>query len=341
LVILRYTTPTNLQEQKEKFILAEGKYIPEFTYEALPFSPEDLKDELKGIEIPDIPLGHLFKRKKQEIFEKLAFFEAFEKQDTSSMELYSGKIFGDITPENVLFSKQVLEEKQEIVPEEELLDFAEMEAFVKRFNYIYGIKTRFIEGNLPARFTMKGDELIVREGVQIGKRELRSIVAHEVEGHYLRKLNGREQVLSIFSRGTANYTETEEGIAIYNQSRFIGPKDRKFYSIYERYFFLEYARKHSYRRLLTKLLEYYNHDYEKVFTYILRLKRGWKNITKSGVFMKDTVYVNGFLKIEDFLNAGGNLEDLYIGKVAIEDLDEIQSSFLVPKPKDIKIPFSL
>lgn len=340
-LILKYVTPSNIEEEKQKFIEKKGEYVPKFRYNQIPFSLEESLIALKAIEIPDIPLSRLLKRKKQEIQDKLLFLQAFQEQNHSSMQELSTKIFGDIETENFLYTKKILDWKTDVIPEDEMLDFEQIHSFIKKFNHIYTIKTRLVEGNLPARFTMKGDELIIKKGATVWKRELRSIIAHEIEGHYLRKLNGRQQKLSIFSRGTAHYTETEEGIAIYNQSRFISPNDRKYYSIYERYYFLEYARKHSYRRLISKLAEYYENEYERVFSYMLRIKRGWKDVSKSGVFMKDTVYVNGYLKVQNFVDNGGSLEDLYMGKISIEDLDEIQNSFMVPKLKDMKIPFSL
>lgn len=115
-------------------------------------------------------------------------------------------------------------------------------------------------------------------------------------------MNGKLSQYAIFSRGTAGYIETEEGIAIYNQTRFITEKDRKYYSIYERYFFVQYALKYSYRRLVKKLAEFYEQDYEKVFHYMLRLKRGFKDPSKEGVFMKDVVYTNGYLAVSDFMD---------------------------------------
>jgi len=58
-----------------------------------------------------------------------------------------------------------------------------------------------------------------------------------------------------------------------NQSRFLSEKDKKYYGFYERYFFAHYALKNSYKRLLKKMLDYYEDDYGLVFNYITRLKR--------------------------------------------------------------------
>jgi hypothetical protein len=39
---------------------------------------------------------------------------------------------------------------------------------------------------------------------------MRSVIAHEIEGHYLRKVNGYHSKYSIFSYGTTGYLPIEE-----------------------------------------------------------------------------------------------------------------------------------
>jgi hypothetical protein len=128
----------------------------------------------------------------------------------------------------------------------------------------------------------------------------------------LRKVNGKKQPLQIFFKGSAGYIETDEGIAIYNQNRFLTMKDSKYYGIFERYYFMNYSLNHSYKKLLAKMLEYYDNDYARVFNYILRLKRGMRDVSKDGLFYKDVVYLNGYVKVQDYMENGGDLKDLYM-----------------------------
>ncbi len=340
IILLKIVTPTNISEQKHLFIQSKGKHIPEFEYNPITLDIDTLLLELKNIEIPDIPLGGLYQRKKQEIENKLLFVAAFMEQDGSAMTQYSEKIFWSIESENFDYAKSVIDERDNIHEEDELLYFEDIKDYLKKFNHIYSIKARLVERDATARFTMKGDELILRSGGSVGKRELRSIVAHEIEGHYLRKINGKLSKYQMFSRGTAGYTETEEWIAIYNQMRFISNKDKKFYSIFERYYFVQYALKHSYRRLIGRLAEFYSDDYERVFSYMLRLKRWLKDPSREGIFMKDVVYTNGYLAVSNYMNSGWDLKKLYRGKIALGDLQEIDESGMMDIPEaDIKTPF--
>ena len=44
-------------------------------------------------------------------------------------------------------------------------------------------------------------------------------------------------------------------------------------------------------------------------------------IYRAGGLTKDYVYLDGYLKVEEFVRKGGYIRDLYIGKISICDLD--------------------
>ena len=341
LLILKHVTPTNIASEKQIFIEKQGDYVPSFEYRDISLDLDELYNEIRLVEIPDIPLAEIYAKKQEEVIHKIKFLKAFKEQNPWDMTLYSRKIFWDIERENFDTSKGIIENRDQIVEEEEMLSYEDIKDYMKKFNHIYNIKVKIVEADSTARFTMKGDQLIFRKWATVGKREMRSIIAHEIEGHYLRKVNGRKSDFSILARGAAKYIETDEGIAIYNQNRFVWEHDRKYSSIFERYYFVQYGLKHSYRRLVKHLAEFYNDDYERVFTYMLRLKRWFKDPSKEGVFMKDVVYVNGFKSVSAYIEQGWSLKDLYIWKVHLDDLDLMTGeSFFSQHKKDVVIPFS-
>lgn len=342
LLILKHVRPTNLEEQKQIFIEKKGNYIPKFEYPVPTFERSELVEKLKKIDIPSIPGSEMYLRKKEEIQSKLKLFEALERQNGSDISKYSAQLFWKIHDEYFEASKRVIAEKSQAFWEEEYLNLEEIKSYVKKFNHIYGIKIKFQEADSTARFLMKWDTLVMRRGATVWKREMRSIIAHEIEGHYLRKMNGRKSWYKLLARWGANYTEIDEGIAIYNQNRFLGKQDRKYYSIFERYYFLYFAQKNSYKKLVKELTEFYNHDYERVFNYMLRIKRGMKDPSREGIFMKDAVYVNGYFKVQEYLGSGNSFEKLYIWKLDLIDLEAVykHKNFSTHK-KDIITPFSL
>ena len=343
LLILKYLKPTNREEEFRKFKAAEWKYAPKFTYPEYTVDLDKLQEDLNTIDIPDIPLSDIYKRKKVEVQNKIMFLKAFKSQNTSDMYSYSSKLFGTIDADNLEYAKKIIANKKKIRKEDELLWFDEISDFIKKFNHIYSIKTILkTSDTATARFTMSGNNLTFRKDIIIGKKEMRSVIAHEIEGHYLRKLNGRKLKLSLFSRWTANYLEVEEWIAIYNQNRFLNEYDAKYYNMFEKYYFMSYALEHSYKKLVKKMLEYYNNDYWRVFADLVRLKRWFSDISKDGCFMKDTVYLNGFMRINRYVDEWNDLKDLYIWKIDIDDLEEMKwTHFMDINFSDLKTPFFL
>jgi hypothetical protein len=181
LLILKYITPTNIEQERQKFIEQAGEYIPKFEYKKIGFDIGGLLSKLKVIEIPDIPLASLYDKKKQEIYNKLMFFKAFRDQNTSDMTIYSEKIFGKIDEHNLEIAKEVISRRDKILPEQDVLEYDEIKNYMKKFNHIYGIKLKMAQADMTARFTMKGDTLLFSGNSTVGKREMRSIIAHEVE----------------------------------------------------------------------------------------------------------------------------------------------------------------
>ena len=329
LLILKYTSPINLWEEKQKFIQSNWEYIPQLEYKEINLNLDELETKLNKIEITEIPLASIFKRKKDEIKIKIDLLKAIKEQNIKDISYFSKKLYWDISKENLEYSKNILKQKTEIKEETELLDFEEIKNFIKKFNHIYDINITLKIAEKNTRFVMKWDVLYIRKWIKIWKRELRSVIAHEIEWHYLRKINWKKQNYEIFSRWTWFYLEIDEGIAILNQNRFLTKTDRKYYWIFERYYFIDYASKHSYEDLIKELKRFYNNDLEKVFRFLIRLKRWIKNVKEEWIFYKDSVYVNWFLKVEEFLNNSWSLEELYIWKISILDLIEIKNSYFI------------
>ena len=51
----------------------------------------------------------------------------------------------------------------------------------------------------------------------------------------------------------------------------------------------------------------------------LRIKRGLKNPQEPGVYAKDSVYLKGRMLVADWLDSGGDIAHLYVGKVGVND----------------------
>jgi hypothetical protein len=115
LLILKYFTPTNLAEEKKKFIESNWEYIPQLEYEDLKIDLDELEKELKKIEITDIPLASIFKRKKDEIQTKINLLRAFKENDYKWITKYSTTLYWEIKEENFNYALEILKNKDKIV----------------------------------------------------------------------------------------------------------------------------------------------------------------------------------------------------------------------------------
>jgi len=338
--ILKIITPKNTEGERLKFIQSSWNYIPQLEYNELNLNLDDLYEKVSKIEITDIPMFWIYSRKKEEIINKLYFLKAFEIQDIKNLNKYSKEIYGDIILENLEYSKKLIFNGIKLHNEKEYLTIEEIKKYINKFNHIYSINVEFKEKHIVSRFLMSGNKLYIKPRSLVWHREIRSIIAHEIEWHYFRKINWMKSKYSIFWSWTAGYLINEEWIATYNQNKFLKKDDKKYYYNTERYYFINYALNNSYVELLQEYKKYYKDDYETIFRYLVRLKRWVKDVSENYVFTKDVIYLNGYMEIKDFIKNGWDLKELYFGKISIKDLEEIKKSdFLELKVDDLKIPF--
>ena len=145
---------------------------------------------------------------------------------------------------------------------------------------------------------------------------------HEIGTHIKRAENAKEQKLKLFKIGFPYYLATEEGLAAYNEE-IAGVHNNNILRQYAgRVIAVDLALKNAFNVVYTTLQQYFT-DFE-AFTITLRVKRGLKNTQQPGSYTKDHVYLKGLYAVKDFVRKGGNIKDLYIGKIGIEHVPLIK-----------------
>lgn len=141
------------------------------------------------------------------------------------------------------------------------------------------------------------------------------LVAHEIDVHATRGRNGEAQPLRIFSSGLARALLTEEGLAIVAEERVraLSPGFVSRQSLLIRA--VRLARTHGFRDLYDALLPHTGRG--GAWQIALRVKRGLARPDLPGVYAKDTVYLRGYRRVRAWLDAGGDLRRLYVGKVGV------------------------
>lgn len=330
--LLHFLKPTNLLVEKEKFF-ASKKYEPTFEYKKLNFDPQKLLAELAEIQTPDTPLGSLFRDKKIEIRQKIELLEAIGESNFSEK---SRQLYGFPNSENIEKAREILAKKPKKFPHENSKIDAKSAAleFQKTFaKYeLENFKIVFRDDLVADALAGKSGTLFLRRDAKFSSERLRAMIAHEIETHILRGENGRAQKYEIFLRGLGGYLEIEEGLAIFNQNLLLkNAHEKQFWPVLSFLAVAESAEK-SFRGIFD-FVKKLGFDDERAWKTALKIKRGLVNSSEKGGFTKEAIYFSGLQKIQKFVDEGGDLRKLYVGKIKISDLAILAKISEIVAPK--------
>lgn len=330
--LLYFLKPTNLLAEKEKFF-ASKKYEPVFTYRKLAFAPQDLLDELTAIKLPETPLGAIFRDKKIEIRRKINLLAAIGTPDFS---LKSRQLYGFPTEEDLAIARKKLAAKPKIFPAESAtLDSAAAAREFEKTFIQYGLKNWKVvlrDDLIADALAGKSGTLFVRRAARWSSSGLRATIAHEIETHILRAENGGTQPFKIFARGFGNYLETEEGLAIFSQNSVLAKNSEKEFWPVLNYLAVAESAEKSFRGIFN-FVKKFGFDDERAWKTAVKIKRGLIETAQKGGFTKEAIYFSGLRKIQKFVEEGGDLKKLYLGKIKITDLETLGKISSVRPPK--------
>jgi len=332
--LLSHLKPINLAEEENKFLI-DPTYNPQFKYKELLFDPNNLYARLKRLEFPDSPMGILWSKKADEIKRKIELLEARGKDNFTekSINLYGA-------PEKEILSEalsEVSKMPKQFAKKGKTYSSKETKAIIENIIEEYGLKgwsVKIKKEMVSDAIAGKENSVMIREGATFSEDRLRGVIAHEIETHVFTAMNGSLQPYKIFQRGLADYLMTEEGLAVYNQEKTESGETEKKYWPASSVIGIYAAMQGSFAYVYTEVLRH-GFGAERAWRVALKSKRGLADTSKPGAFTKDYVYFKGYKKILDFIKNGGNLKDLYYGKINIDDLE------LVKKVKGLKAPMYL
>jgi hypothetical protein len=167
-----------------------------------------------------------------------------------------------------------------------------------------------------AAVNSKSKTLYLNKNRSFTESDVGRLIEHEINTHIIRAENGAKKSKKMFKYGFPRYLETEEGLAAYNEykSGLLSPKILKIYA--GRVLAVHLALKNSFSFVYNSLLDYFPKGEAWILT--LRAKRGLMNASKPGAFTKDYLYLQGFLKVKGYVEGGGDIKKLYVGKIGVE-----------------------
>jgi uncharacterized protein (TIGR02421 family) len=175
-----------------------------------------------------------------------------------------------------------------------------------------------VRSDLPAGLMVSRGSLLIGDGMRIPQSRAEALLSHEIGTHVLTYYNGRAQPFRQLYLGLAGYEALQEGLAVlaeYLVGGLSGPRLR-----------LLAARVVAVRRLVegSSFVETYSELADELgfarrtaFMVTMRVFRG-------GGLTKDAVYLRGLLDVLSFLNDGGELEPLFVGKIATDHVNVIR-----------------
>ena len=326
ILVLKYLKPLNLREERSR-IQQDSKYNPVFLYRAAPDDMNELEERLRDLSSDESPLGILLEKKRQELLMRLHLI--LSRGDPARLTGCSQALFGAPSPALIAHARGFLSARSScrLLPQTSELLYAD-----DTVPLFYEILERYglhdwqvsVRASLVADCTVGRKYIYIRRGAVFSHEHVASLIAHEVETHVLTAENGEHQPFDLLRRGCANYLDTQEGLAIFNQNRVLPPDHEKRYTAAKMVLATVYALQHSFadtRRYLEEELEY---DTSKSMTTAIGIKRGIADTSRPGAFTKGIVYFRGWRAIDDFVQKQGDLRRLYVGKIALEDLELIE-----------------
>ncbi len=334
LQILRELRPANLEEELERCRLDET-YNPVF----LPREPKvDLvqtEENLQKIDTDDSPFGILLRKKRRELLLKVNLLRS--RGDTEKFITASLALFGAPSTALIGFAVAHLQSRKACdlrVPDSELLDAEEAKEQFDSAMIAYGLHDWevVIKSSMISDCAVGGKKVFIRSGAKFSRMHIESLIAHEIETHVLTAENGSIQPYELFRRGFANYLDTQEGLAIFSQTRVLSPHHEKCYLHAKSVLGVAYAMEHSFAETRNYLTTELGFTKTKAILKAADFKRGISQTSQPGAFTKGLVYFRGYRAIEHYVRDGGDIRRLYIGKIAIEDLGLIDQMSGIKEP---------
>jgi alpha-L-glutamate ligase-like protein/uncharacterized protein (TIGR02421 family) len=323
LMLLKYLKPVNLPEERLR-LESDRSYSPLFLYPPLPSDIDEMEKRLIQLQTDDSPLGTLLQKKKHELLLRITLFRT--RGETLKFTQASQGLFGSPHTELIASASAFLQSRTACdlpPPASELLTAEEAAERFESALSRYGLHDWqvAVRQALVADCAVGWKRLYVRKGALFSVEHADSLIAHEVETHILTAENGDRQPYDLFRRGFANYLDTQEGLATYNQNRVLSLHHEKRYGPARGVLAVAYSLEHSFVDTRRYLEEDLGYTPAKALTKVVELKRGLYDTSEPGSFTKGLVYYRGLRAIEQYVAQGGDIKRLYLGKVALEDLE--------------------
>lgn len=304
---------TNGREEKEKFLSGKVRN-PQLKYISPLYNTQEFERILSRFKLPDDEIGLLIQEKITELKIQNKIIENLG--DEEFVKEKWKKKYGK--PSKILINKakKLLENSSDTRKEKKKYSASEVTSQIKNHLKNIGINDWGVieRKKHTVSVNRKNKKVKISSFKKYSKKEIKRLKAHEIQVHVFRSENGYQQPLRIFVSGLPGYLSTEEGIAAYLEEKNNVATDKSQKRFALRVIAVNAVSNGADFRECFDMISKYEPDVERCWETTYRVFRG-------GGYLKDHVYLEGYYKIKEFINNGGDLEDLYVGKIGLEHVE--------------------
>lgn len=332
LPMLQLLTPINVTEQKKAFF--ERRVVePEFTYRDLP-DLSALGDELGAInpeEATDPVLVHMIRGMHQELERRIELLGA---RNTDRFLLAAIEKWGHVDQTLLELAERVLEEvppgppADEYVHAHELAGMAtiELDHYRKSFPEL---ATLVHVSELAAGVMVENGDLFISTETSISSDRVVQLLHHEIGVHVLTFVNGSVQPIRMLSLGLEGYEETQEALGVLAEYLGGGLLPKRLRTFALRVMAAQSVSSRDSFAQTYELMISLGAGRNRAFNTTMRAHR-------SGGMTKDALYLGGITRLLTFIQEGGDLDSLLVGKISLADgplvVDLLERKVLVEPP---------
>lgn len=325
--LLLQATPINAEGAWAEFHRSKFEKPPTFYYRPLSVDPVLLKRHLFAIpveRIEDPTLAFLFAQKQDELDRQLTLLTDV---DSPRFLPESLQIYGGVSDSLLERAQEILDRlptrrnegsKQEQVTATQFAKRAQQElGYYQKRRADFCAKVA-VRDDIYTGLMVSGEQLLIGGRTRVPRRRVEALLQHEIGTHLVTRYNGQHQPFRQLEVGLAGYDGFQEGLAVLAEYLVGGLSRLRMRVLAARvvgaHYLLNGA---SFVETFRALIQNHEFSQRTAYTIAMRLYRG-------GGLTKDAVYLRGLLQILRYLRDGGDLEPLFVGKVASSHLPFIR-----------------
>jgi uncharacterized protein (TIGR02421 family) len=339
-------TPVDVPQAWKRFHASGYRTTPTFQYRDVPPELASWRSRLERLElgtIDDPELAGMLERKRRELQTQV---DCLEFRNTPRFLEASVALYGGVDRKLRELAHLILEgsapgRTMPSVNDERKQGsraFAERaNVELQRYRAVYpGLESKVqVLDEIPGVMTFEGDVLIGRD-FSVPASRVEALIQHEVGTHVVTYANGGVHRLQMLRLGLAGYEETQEALAVFAEYAVGGLTRARLAQLAARVVAVDGLLQGASFPDVFKVLRRHRMPPRAAFHVVARVFR-------SGGLTKDAIYLRGIAGLLAYLEGGGELDPLFVGKLPVgsvsllphlERLGLVQSPPLRPRWAD-------